>query len=145
MKLTPFLLIPLLFLSSCTIDWNDEKDKKIAELEKQVQELKNEVNIKPETEYRFRQISETDMPVKMNWATKYEILEKKVKESKLDPLSMKYIDAFERTGFGNDWLWNQYRISFSNGESDYYYLQTYVNGDVKAELILDKNIIRDSD
>jgi hypothetical protein len=30
------ILIPLLFLSSCTIDWNDEKDKKITELEKQV-------------------------------------------------------------------------------------------------------------
>ena len=36
-KLT-LLLIPLLLLSSCTIDWNDEKDKKIAELEKQVQD-----------------------------------------------------------------------------------------------------------
>jgi hypothetical protein len=38
MKLT-LLLIPLIFLSSCTIDWNDEKDKKIAELEKQVMGL----------------------------------------------------------------------------------------------------------
>ena len=36
------LLIPLIFLSSCTIDWNDEKDKKIAELAKQVQELKSD-------------------------------------------------------------------------------------------------------
>ena len=34
MKLT-LLLIPLILLSSCTIDWNDEKDTKIAELEKQ--------------------------------------------------------------------------------------------------------------
>lgn len=39
MKLTPFLLIPLLFLSSCSIDWNDAKDAKIAELEKQVQDI----------------------------------------------------------------------------------------------------------
>ncbi len=39
MKLT-LLLIPLILLSSCTIDWNDEKDKKIAELEKQNIELK---------------------------------------------------------------------------------------------------------
>lgn len=39
MKLT-LLLIPLILLSSCTIDWNDEKDKKIAELEKQITELK---------------------------------------------------------------------------------------------------------
>jgi uncharacterized membrane protein (DUF106 family) len=39
MKLT-LLLIPLIWLSSCTIDWNDEKDKKITELEKQVIELK---------------------------------------------------------------------------------------------------------
>lgn len=35
MKFT-LLLIPLLFfMTSCTIDWNDEKDAKIAELEKQ--------------------------------------------------------------------------------------------------------------
>lgn len=31
------LLIPLFLLSSCSIDWNDEKDKKIAELQKQIQ------------------------------------------------------------------------------------------------------------
>lgn len=37
MKLT-LLLIPLLLLSSCTIDWSDEKDAKIAELEKQIQD-----------------------------------------------------------------------------------------------------------
>lgn len=37
MKQLIFLLIPLLFLSSCSIDWNDEKDKKISELEKQIQ------------------------------------------------------------------------------------------------------------
>ena len=33
------LLIPLLFMTSCTIDWNDEKDAKIAELEKQVTKM----------------------------------------------------------------------------------------------------------
>lgn len=32
------LLIPLILLSSCTIDWNDEKDAKFAELEKQIQD-----------------------------------------------------------------------------------------------------------
>jgi len=37
MKLT-LLLIPLILLSSCSIDWNGEKDKKIAELEKQIQD-----------------------------------------------------------------------------------------------------------
>ena len=31
MKSITLLLIPLLLLSSCTIDWNDEKDKKITE------------------------------------------------------------------------------------------------------------------
>jgi hypothetical protein len=41
MKLT-LLIIPLILLSSCSIDWNDEKDKKIAELEKQVTELKSD-------------------------------------------------------------------------------------------------------
>lgn len=38
MKFLTLLLIPLLFLSSCTIDWDNEKDKKIAELEKQIQD-----------------------------------------------------------------------------------------------------------
>ena len=38
MKSLTLLLIPLLFLSSCTIDWNDEKDKKITELEYKIQE-----------------------------------------------------------------------------------------------------------
>ncbi len=37
-KLT-LLFIPLLFLSSCAIDWNDEKDTKIAELEKQILQI----------------------------------------------------------------------------------------------------------
>ena len=47
MKLIPLLLIPLLFPSSCSIDWNDEKDAKIAELEKQVREQKEEIkNVK---------------------------------------------------------------------------------------------------
>jgi hypothetical protein len=43
LKLT-LLLIPLIFLSSCTIDWNDEKNKKIAELEKQIQNDKFKKN-----------------------------------------------------------------------------------------------------
>lgn len=33
------LLIPILILSGCTIDWSGEKDKKIEELEKQVKEI----------------------------------------------------------------------------------------------------------
>ncbi len=40
MKSLTLLLIPLLFLSSCTIDWNDEKDAKITELEKHVTETR---------------------------------------------------------------------------------------------------------
>lgn len=40
MKSLTLILIPLILLSSCTIDWNDENDKRIAELEKQVTELK---------------------------------------------------------------------------------------------------------
>lgn len=43
-KLT-LLLITLLLLSSCTIDWNDEKDAKIAELEKQNIELKSTIKV----------------------------------------------------------------------------------------------------
>lgn len=41
-KTLTLLLIPLLFLSSCSIDWNDEKDTKVIELEKQNQEIKRE-------------------------------------------------------------------------------------------------------
>ena len=37
-KLLPFILISSLLLSACSIDWNDEKDKKIAKLEKQIQD-----------------------------------------------------------------------------------------------------------
>lgn len=40
MKLSLLLIPLLLFMTSCTIDRNDEKDKKITELEKQVTELK---------------------------------------------------------------------------------------------------------
>ena len=40
MKIT-LLLIPLLLLSSCTIDWNDEKDIKIAELEREINTYKS--------------------------------------------------------------------------------------------------------
>ena len=38
-KIFPILLISALLLSSCSIDWNDEKDKKISELEKQINQL----------------------------------------------------------------------------------------------------------
>lgn len=41
-KIFASLLFVSLILSSCSIDWNDEKDKKIAELQKQVEDLKNE-------------------------------------------------------------------------------------------------------
>lgn len=37
-KYIPILLITSLLFSACSIDWNDEKDIKIAELEKQVQD-----------------------------------------------------------------------------------------------------------
>ena len=42
MKLT-LLLIPLLFLSSCTIDWSDEKGKKVTALEKQIEETNKKI------------------------------------------------------------------------------------------------------
>lgn len=45
MKSLTLLLIPLLFFMTwCSIDWNDEKDAKIAELEKQVTELQAQKN-----------------------------------------------------------------------------------------------------
>lgn len=40
-KLSALLLVIVFLLTSCSIDWNNEKDKKIGELEKQVMELKN--------------------------------------------------------------------------------------------------------
>ena len=42
-KLLPFLLISSLILSACSIDWNDEKNKKIAELEKTKEQLEKQV------------------------------------------------------------------------------------------------------
>lgn len=41
-KLT-LLLIPMILLSSCTIDWNDEKDKKITELNQKIENQKEEI------------------------------------------------------------------------------------------------------
>lgn len=38
MKFVLFL-IPIILLSSCSIDWNDEKDKKIANLNIRIEEL----------------------------------------------------------------------------------------------------------
>ena len=40
------LLIPLLFMTSCTIGWNDEKDAKTTELEKQSQDQDKELTNK---------------------------------------------------------------------------------------------------
>jgi septal ring factor EnvC (AmiA/AmiB activator) len=40
MKKLFLILIPIIFLSSCSIDWNDEKDKKIEELESQIMKLR---------------------------------------------------------------------------------------------------------
>ena len=37
MRSLTLFLIPIIFLSSCTIDWNDEKDTKIEKLENQIQ------------------------------------------------------------------------------------------------------------
>ena len=38
MKPFTLLLVPLLFLSSCSIDWNDEKDKEITKLKEKILE-----------------------------------------------------------------------------------------------------------
>ncbi len=37
-KLLPFILLTSLLLSACSIDWNDDKDKKIAKLERQIED-----------------------------------------------------------------------------------------------------------
>lgn len=44
MRSLTLLLVPLLFLSSCSIDWNDEKDAKIAELQKHITVLSWELS-----------------------------------------------------------------------------------------------------
>ncbi len=38
MKISPYLLLITLILTSCSIDWKDEKSEKIIKLEKQIQE-----------------------------------------------------------------------------------------------------------
>lgn len=40
-KLFAFILASTILLTSCSVDWDDVKDKKITELERQVAELKN--------------------------------------------------------------------------------------------------------
>lgn len=42
MKLTAILLTSLIFLSSCTIDWNDEKSARIANLESQIKKYQED-------------------------------------------------------------------------------------------------------
>ena len=44
MKLTAIFLISVIFLSSCTIDWNDEKSSKITNLEATIVKLQKEKN-----------------------------------------------------------------------------------------------------
>lgn len=44
-KFIGILLISTFLLSACTIDWNNEKDAKIAELEKQISEAKKVDNL----------------------------------------------------------------------------------------------------
>ena len=44
MRSLTLLLIPIIFLSSCTIDWSDEKDVKIEKLEKQISIPQDTIN-----------------------------------------------------------------------------------------------------
>jgi hypothetical protein len=44
-KILPILLTSLLLLSSCSIDWNDEKDKKISELEGIITVLNDQLKV----------------------------------------------------------------------------------------------------
>jgi hypothetical protein len=46
MKNLILLIIPLLLLSSCSINWNDEKDNKIIESKQQIQESQNQIGLK---------------------------------------------------------------------------------------------------
>lgn len=71
MKSLTLLLIPLLFLSSCTIDWNDEKDKKIVELNQKIEEQKKE-KVVNEVSLNFENITYNKIPkdsrlLKCNW------------------------------------------------------------------------------
>lgn len=43
-KIISLLLLSLLILSSCSIDWNNEKEQKIVELEKQISDMSFERN-----------------------------------------------------------------------------------------------------
>ena len=65
-------LIPLLFLSSCSLDWHDDKDTKVIELEKQNQELKREnANLKENQSLINAWWIPTDIqPTEPTWWTK---------------------------------------------------------------------------
>lgn len=88
MKSITLLLIPLLFLSSCTIDWNDSFEKKqkcasyISSIENRIQKDKKELNTNGEyynetldeifySQERKSCIAIMDLIMKNSWGTVY--------------------------------------------------------------------------
>lgn len=66
-KLT-LLLIPLLLLSSCTIDWNDEKDAKIASLNSKIEELNGKIT---EQKEEMKKVKDDEIFKKQQECQKY--------------------------------------------------------------------------
>ena len=66
-KLT-FLLIPLILLSSCTIDWNDEKDAKIASLNSKIEELNGKIT---EQKEEMKKVKDDEIFKKQQECQKY--------------------------------------------------------------------------
>ncbi len=96
------LLIPILILSGCTIDWRDEKDKKIEELEKQIQNdtfKKKQECIKFEPEMRKQLESYERYSDREDWTTLYlsEVFYSPSRETCLFKSEFIYWDSEEKT------------------------------------------------
>lgn len=87
-KLT-LLLIPLIFLSSCTIDWNDEKDAKITSLNAKIEELSKKIE---EQESATKKAQADGLFKKKQECSEYT---KQEAESVLEDVNWLYTDNFE--------------------------------------------------
>lgn len=139
MKNLIFLLIPLLFLSSCTIDWNDEKDKKIVELNVKIEAQKEEIKkvkddnlfMKKQTCLKYNDAIEKDLKDKetRNWEWNY-TLEQIFYSIPKDECY--FVSVNEKWKSTERWLykyWNHSWYSKSEYSCNYYYKDDFTKVD----------------